>query len=187
MEIHDKTQIKAALRKSFGSMVYAINRIEEKELFDPRAEGKWSPAEILGHLILSTKPLNKALSVPKFLLRSQFGKNNREEGSFERVLEKYHRGLESGVEAPPNFVFKGAKERGKDGMLDMFTKELNKLLEHIDKWSEKDLSTYILPHPAIGKLTIREMLFFTVFHTDHHLKQLEGLYKDENENVAMAE
>ena len=38
----------------------------------------------------------------------------------------------------------------------------------IDSFSEKDLDNYILPHPLLGKLTIREMLFFTIYHVQHH-------------------
>jgi hypothetical protein len=26
----------------------------------------------------------------------------------------------------------------------------------------------VLPHPLLGKLTIREMLYFTVYHGEHH-------------------
>jgi hypothetical protein len=31
---------------------------------------------------------------------------------------------------------------------------------------------YRLPHPLLGKLTVREMLFFTVYHNAHHLDQV---------------
>ena len=45
---------------------------------------------------------------------------------------------------------------------------INKLNKKIDSFDEKDLDRYILPHPLLGKLTIREMLFFTVYHVQHH-------------------
>ncbi len=172
MDIQDKTQIKAALRQSFGSIVYAINDISEELFTQARAEGKWSPGEILGHLILSTKPLNKALTMPKPLLQSTFGMNNRKERTFDEVRQKYYSRLEEGVKAPENMSYRGVAEKGKEAMINSFTDELGKLLVHVDTWSEKDLSDYVLPHPAIGKLTIREMLFFTHFHTEHHCRQM---------------
>ncbi len=173
MEIQNKTQLKAALRQSFGAVIYAINDLSDEVFLAPRSEGSWSPGDILGHLILSTKPVNKALSTPKLILRTTFGVNKRDERTFEETKSRYYKALDGGVTAPSTFVYNGVKEKGKEYLINSFSKELSKLLTHIDKWEEKDLSKYILPHPAIGKLTIREMLYSTHFHTEHHLKQLE--------------
>jgi len=38
----------------------------------------------------------------------------------------------------------------------------------ITAWGDDALDRYRLPHPLIGKLTLREMLVFTLFHFDHH-------------------
>ena len=173
MEIQNKTQLKAALRQSFGAVVYAINELSEDTFLAPRAQDAWSPGEILGHLILSTKPVNKAMSMPKLMLKATFGTNNREERTFSQTKIKYYEVLAGGIKAPSNFQYEGVAKKGKENLISSFTKELDKLLNHIDKWEEKDLSKYILPHPAIGKLTIREMLYSTHFHTEHHLKQIE--------------
>lgn len=173
MEIQNKVQIKAALRQSFGEVVYSVNDLTHDQFNVPREEGKWSPAEILGHLILSTKPITKAMRTPKMMLKAAFGKNNREEKTFSELYDKYLAALAGGQKAPPNFTYNGASEKGKEKLLADFTEQLNQLLSQIDKWEEKDLSEYVLPHPAIGKLTIREMLFFTHFHTEHHHKQVQ--------------
>ena len=47
-----------------------------------------------------------------------------------------------------------------------------KYTERLGNWSEKDLDKYKLPHPLLGKLTVREMLFFTIYHNEHHLKAM---------------
>jgi hypothetical protein len=48
----------------------------------------------------------------------------------------------------------------------------------MDKFSEAQLDEYVLPHPILGKLTIREMLYFTIYHaTHHHLATLKNLEK----------
>lgn len=172
MEIFDKSQIRAALRQSFGSLVYAINEMTENEFITSGSPEKWSPGKILGHLILSTKPLSKAMSIPKEALRAKFGILTREEMSFTGVQKTYYSKLNQGVKAPPSFVYEGVTQKGKERMIASFTSELNKLLELTDSWNEKDLSTHILPHPALGDLSIREMLFFTHFHTLHHLEQV---------------
>lgn len=38
----------------------------------------------------------------------------------------------------------------------------------VDSWTEQDLDTVLLPHPLLGKLTVREMLYFTIYHAQHH-------------------
>jgi hypothetical protein len=43
------------------------------------------------------------------------------------------------------------------------------LLRRVRRWSETSLDAVLLPHPLLGKLTAREMLQFTVYHTAHHL------------------
>ena len=41
-----------------------------------------------------------------------------------------------------------------------------------------DLDKYVLPHPLLGKVTLREMLYFTIHHNEHHLELLKaGLRK----------
>ena len=36
-------------------------------------------------------------------------------------------------------------------------------------WSQPELDHYAMPHPVLGLLSVREMLFFTVYHNQHHL------------------
>jgi DNA-directed RNA polymerase subunit L len=47
------------------------------------------------------------------------------------------------------------------------------LLSALEKWQEVEFDRYQLPHPILGKLTMREMLFFTIYHTLRHAR-LEG-------------
>ena len=35
---------------------------------------------------------------------------------------------------------------------------------------KKQLDHYLLPHPLLGKITLREMLFFSAYHIQHHTK-----------------
>jgi hypothetical protein len=47
-----------------------------------------------------------------------------------------------------------------------------KLIRKVLSYREGKLDHYILPHPLLGKLTLREMLFFTIYHNEHHLNLL---------------
>jgi hypothetical protein len=45
---------------------------------------------------------------------------------------------------------------------------ISKLTKGIAGFTEKDLDTIILPHPLLGKITYREMMYFTICHVLHH-------------------
>jgi len=45
---------------------------------------------------------------------------------------------------------------------------VNSLSHKTIKQSETALDLYILPHPLLGKITLREMLYFTAYHVYHH-------------------
>jgi len=48
------------------------------------------------------------------------------------------------------------------------------LVLQIEKHSESELDQMILPHPLLGKLTLREMACFAAYHVAHHHKQAEA-------------
>ena len=43
-------------------------------------------------------------------------------------------------------------------------------------WTEHDLDTYVVQHPIIGKITVRELLFL-LFTTKHHQQTISMLQK----------
>jgi uncharacterized damage-inducible protein DinB len=52
-------------------------------------------------------------------------------------------------------------------------KSVDRLCHIIDGLTEEELDRYLLPHPLLGKLTMREMLYFTIYHVTHHHRQVE--------------
>ena len=51
-----------------------------------------------------------------------------------------------------------------------------KLQYKTKKISEKNLDSLVIPHPLMGKMTIREIIMWTVYHTEHHTKTLQKFY-----------
>ena len=46
---------------------------------------------------------------------------------------------------------------------------MNSLCSAIEKnWKDTQLDQYIVPHPLLGKITLREMGYFTIYHVQHH-------------------
>ena len=59
----------------------------------------------------------------------------------------------------------------KAELLEQWSKASAELVETAGKWNDSNLDGYLLPHPLIGKVTIREMLFFTIYHNLRHASQ----------------
>lgn len=140
---------------------------------------KWSINGNLEHLISSIKPLTKAHKVPKFLLSYKFGKMNRKGRSYEEITAKYQTAMDNNKAPDPNpFGPKSTKNYSKETLLIQYKKETEKLIKSLNKWNEKQMDTYILPHPVIGKLSIREMLYFTHYHTKSHLATIKNIINE---------
>jgi len=126
----------------------------------------WSPSEHVCHLTKSVRAVTRGLRQPRLLLRMMFGLAGGPSRTFSELLESYRQKLVEGATAgrfTPN-----PNTRGRDKIMEnwhMAGKELNRALAN---WSEEDLGNYRMPHPILGKLTVREMLLFTVFHNAHH-------------------
>jgi len=41
-------------------------------------------------------------------------------------------------------------------------------------WSETDLDTHQFQHAALGMITVREVLFFTIFHNTLHWNDIRA-------------
>lgn len=136
--------------------------------FEYAPNGKWSAGQQTEHLIKSTKPLLNGLGLPKFVLKSKFGKANRPSRSYEQVVERYKEKLDQGGKATspyvPGKVAAFAQEKLCTELMDI----VEKMGRKIEKWSEEQLDELILPHPLLGKVTTREMLYFTAHHAAHH-------------------
>jgi hypothetical protein len=140
-----------------------------EKFFTRSVPEKWSPAENAQHLVLSVKPLAMAFSLPKFLLRLMFGKPNRAGRSFDEVVEKYKAKLAAGGKASSPYIPRNISHNtDPKKVIEEFTKAYANFTGKISSVSEPQLDLYLLPHPLLGKLTLREMLYFTVHHVSHH-------------------
>ena len=46
-------------------------------------------------------------------------------------------------------------------------------MKRVEQWQDRDLDKYGAPHPAIGMLTVRELLGWTAYHNWHHLTNVQ--------------
>jgi DinB superfamily len=167
----NKEEILQKLAEGF-SLVDETLRKADNAIFYIRKDNKWSIAENCKHLSLSVKPLNTAFSLPNFALLF-FGKLNRPARNYDEMVEKYLQKLAEGAVATSQFVpEKISVENSKEDLIQELKKINDSFLKKVDDFTEDDLDKYLIPHPVLGKLTIREMLYFTICHTLHHQKAI---------------
>ncbi len=166
-----KTDIQNLLNNSFTDFAAFIETLSDHR-FIVSPEGKWSAAQQLDHLIRSAKPVNKALGLPRFFLR-WFGTPAGPSRSFEEIKENYRTMLKNGAVTARPYIPHVTEAEQKQLLLKQFALQKDKMLLQIDNWSEQELDRYQGPHPLLGKLTIREILYFTAYHNYHHLHTLQ--------------
>jgi hypothetical protein len=136
--------------------------------FTSTPNGKWSVGQNIDHLIKSIRPVNLALRLPRFVLRLLFGKPNRKPRTYAALVDRYKEKLAAGGTATGAFIPPTITWAEKDKLVSRLSKEVKVMNNLMTTWTEEQLDQYLLPHPLLGKLTLREMLFFTVYHIQHH-------------------
>lgn len=169
----NKTQIIAALNEKVNAFNNYIAPLD-KEMFEATPGGKWSAGQNLDHLIRSIRPLQLAYTLPGFALRILFGKTNRPSRSYDELVTKYKTKLAAGGRASGPFIPPAISFDKKELLLKKYEEQKQKLIAKIEKQDEKKLDEYILPHPLLGRVTLREMLYFTIHHNVHHLELLKS-------------
>jgi len=175
INLKNRDQIEIEIHEAFDAVINFI-RQQDDSLFDrPKAEGKWSTGQQLDHLIKSVKPLTTGMGLPKFLLKIRFGTRNRPERTFDELVAKYNEKLAAGGQASSAFIPPEISITQKDQLLSIYETEKIRLVKVLQKWSEKQLSTNVAPHPLLGKCTVRELLYFTIHHNYHHLESIKDI------------
>ncbi len=168
-----KDEIKKSLQSVYADLSGKLHHLP-LDHFNLRVGGKWSIAEHLQHLILSSKPIASALKVSKFKLLA-LGINVKTPKSYDALYQVYMEVLKGGQTAPSSFTPREKDIANKQVLIENWDMIGEKLVSRLDDWGETQLNRFQLPHPAIGKLSMREMMYFTIFHTQHHHKAIENI------------
>ncbi len=167
----DLPTLQQHLQANYQSFTNFIGKISDED-FIKSINSKWTPGQQLEHIYLSIKPLRMALSLPKFMLTLIWGKANRKSKTYEELVAKYQHKLAQGGKATARFVPKAVNLNQRETLLKSVLLEITSINKKLTKFTEEELDLYILPHPLLGKLTLREMMYFTIYHAEHHQKQL---------------
>lgn len=168
-------EILAALERLHTESDHFLSGFSGPVFAAPQGE-KWSPAEHVRHLAKSVFAVARALEMPQWLLLLRFGWHRGSSRSFEEVVAVYHAALGAGATAgrfaPSPADAPADPEVWREEVLAKWRGASSKLHRLIPRWSEGALERVQLPHPVLGKLSLREMLFFTLYHNAHHVRRV---------------
>ncbi|MBL7851168.1 MAG: DinB family protein [Cyclobacteriaceae bacterium] len=168
-----KPEIQNLLVENYASFLAVMRRMPDVQAH-MAAPGKWSPAQQAEHLVKSVRPVTLAFTLPKFLLPLIFGRSNRPSRTFDELVARYQAKLTAGGRASNPFI--PGIPRNLDRVYRRLGRTVDQLRRRIDRFTESELDTLILPHPLLGKLTLREMLYFTAYHAKHHQHSIEATH-----------
>lgn len=173
----NKEEIQQLIEEKHNDLFVWLSQ-HDLDKWDKGPQGKWTTGQHIRHLNQSMAPFNQALSIPKILLKTKFGTSNRESRSYDDIILKYQTKLAAnpgvGAEFSKDMAIPTKEE--KQEVIDKLKTQKNTLLKKFSKWKESDLDKYILPHPLLGRMPMREMFMFMGYHTMHHHLILEKKY-----------
>ncbi len=170
-----RRELLAAFQNVHREAAELFAAVPEADFFRRPSEDVWSPGENAIHLVKSVKAVAKGMRLPKLLLRVVFGTAGSSR-TYGEVRELYLAALAEGAVATGRFVpppAAGAGEESRPRALAGWQRAGDDLVKAMGKWNEAALDLYRLPHPILGKISVREMLFFTHYHDRHHLQIVE--------------
>lgn len=170
-----KSDVMDALRPVQRGLAETVATMPRDHFERPIDEGLWSPDFYLRHLILSSKPFVRVLEMRPDGARRLFPPPERPSMSYAELVNLYETKLAEGVRAeavpqvtPDGYRFPDDVTDRQAFLLRTWNDTGDRLSAALDQWSESDLDAIQIPHPAIGMLTVREMLFFTLHHNTLH-------------------
>lgn len=160
-----KLELIKAFYDNHKEMSDYLNSLTDKQ-FVFSLNGQWTAGQQFHHVYLTLLPFPKILPSKEFILQ-KFGKIDRQLWSYNTVIENY---FKTSRQAPQQYL----PEQVNPEQRETITTDLHKILlniqELLGQYTDEELDYLVIPHPLLGKLTIREIFYLMTYHANHHLK-----------------
>ena len=167
----NKIELSKRLIQEHQSFIDFISSLSNEDLMRSHND-KWNPAQQLEHVYLCLRPVKLALSLPNIIPAILFGKSKKGSRTYESLVEAYQLKLKNGGKSPSMYKPK-MSVRNVSKLKIALMHLVNNISNKLSHFKENDLDSFLLPHPLLGKLTVRELIFFALYHVGHHQKQIE--------------
>jgi hypothetical protein len=181
-------------RESLLAAAEKVNWIVTKAVHDltlddfySRYNKQWSVSDTVQHLSKSAQPVTFLLRCPKLYLWIKYGRmDERPSRRFDQMVALYHKALARGVPpdkyAPVLYEVPYAEEdaeRFQKQDQRKWRRTSSAFQKAASKWDDYQMDRYQLPHPVLGIITAREMIMYTIFHTQQHIESaLKRVYEN---------
>ena len=163
----EKQKLKQQLvngHKAYAGYVLALSEPD----FNYALPEKWNAGEHLQHILISVSKLNKAICNPKYILPIEAMQPIRALMDYNTLVGVYLDRIKQGAKANLPFVPEKVTIEQRDQLVNDVQATVADLCTKFDMYDEKQLDTLTIPHPLLGVLTLREMIYFTIEHAAHH-------------------
>jgi hypothetical protein len=147
------------------------------EFFRRPASDVWAPVDQVRHLTKVMRAVTRGLRLPRLAVALLFGRARRPSRSYSALLDDYEavltRGGRAGRFAPAPLPASEYTPDVREQVMRYHAEAVDSFCAALARWPEPALDRYRLPHPLLGKLTLRELGFFTLFHNVHHVHVAE--------------
>jgi hypothetical protein len=169
----EKTTLTKSLDENALQFIELVKGLNQNE-FEDNINDKWSAGQDLVHLIKVLQIVNIGYSLPKLILRLLFGINKNDIRSYENLQQLYKNALDGGAKAPTIYIPKPVSYRDKEHLIQKYASLNKSFIDKLNNHTAHELDSYRLPHPILGKISLRELACFTSFHTTHHFDSLKS-------------
>lgn len=137
--------------------------------------GKWSVAQNVQHITIGLTRIAAYLGLPKSTIEAKFGLSGRASKSLETMTKVFRNAFENGIQSTDSYLPEENPQTNIAILIIQGKDQLKSAIENLQRWSEDDLDQYHCPHPFLGKITVREILYFMVFHLQHHHETIKKM------------
>jgi hypothetical protein len=166
----NRSELIKRIKDNHAAFIQFIGSLSDEQLRISKPN-KWNAYQQAEHIYLCLRPIQLALRLPNWFPRLMFGKSKSGSRSYELLVSAYRSKLQAGGKAPSSYVPK-RHEGSIHNLLAKLESLVDQVCRQIEHYEESQLDTIRLPHPLLGKLTIRELLFFSIYHVGHHHQQV---------------
>lgn len=164
------TQLKEALIHHHQAFTSYVEELSQAHFLATPNE-KWSAGQQMAHIYLSVHPIPK-LVANKSVMKERFGTLDRPSRSYEDLVADYRKVLSGGAKAGPRFSPEPTPFSEKTTLIAGIMDDVASISNDLDDYTEEELDQLVIPHPVLGAFSLREMLMFTIYHVQHHLKSI---------------
>jgi hypothetical protein len=165
-------EINTAIQSSHTLLMNAVESLTETQCMTPPA-GKWTGLQHVKHIELAVSPLLKFMSDREKLFSRNFGMTDFPPRTYEAIETMYLTLLVPGLLAPERYTPGPILYSDKKLIFEELQQKIDALKQCLDQWTEVELDRYIIPHPLMGNISLREQLYFCIYHPKHHVRNIE--------------